>query len=200
MIERIRAIRQQKGMTLADVARACRPPTTAQTIGRLETGARNLSLDWMNRIAAALDVDAASLFSAETKEPARVIAQLGSSGPSLLNTPQDILPPGEIDPLARWVVLAIEIPFGEYREGDKIWMRHLDFRPVPVSTGALVNHDILVPLPAGRLAFGRLISIVHDARDEVTRVTLLPMPGHRPPVSVEDPDWIALAETLVRTL
>jgi hypothetical protein len=44
-------------MTLADVAARCSPPTTAQTIGRLETGTRNLSLIWMNRIALALEVD-----------------------------------------------------------------------------------------------------------------------------------------------
>jgi transcriptional regulator with XRE-family HTH domain len=57
MINRIRDIRRQKGLTLADVAARCAPPTTAQTIGRLETGMRSLSLGWMNRIAAALDVD-----------------------------------------------------------------------------------------------------------------------------------------------
>ena len=57
MINRIRDIRKEKGMTLADVAAACEPPTTAQTIGRLETGMRNLSLGWMNRIAAALRVE-----------------------------------------------------------------------------------------------------------------------------------------------
>jgi transcriptional regulator with XRE-family HTH domain len=57
VINRIRDIRKQKGMTLAEVAAACTPPTTAQTIGRLETGMRNLSLVWMNRIASALGVD-----------------------------------------------------------------------------------------------------------------------------------------------
>ena len=56
MINRIRDVRKQKGMTLAEVGAACDPPTTAQTIGRLETGMRNLSLDWMNRIAGALGV------------------------------------------------------------------------------------------------------------------------------------------------
>jgi hypothetical protein len=39
------------------VAARCSPPTTAQTIGRLETGTRNLSLVWMNRIASALEVE-----------------------------------------------------------------------------------------------------------------------------------------------
>jgi transcriptional regulator with XRE-family HTH domain len=57
MINRIRDIRKQKGLTLADVAARCVPATTAQTIGRLETGTRNLSLVWMNRIAAALEVE-----------------------------------------------------------------------------------------------------------------------------------------------
>ena len=57
MINRIRDIRREKHLTLADVAARCAPPTTAQTIGRLETGTRNLSLVWMNRIAAALDGD-----------------------------------------------------------------------------------------------------------------------------------------------
>ena len=57
MINRIRDIRREKGLTLADVAARCAPPTTAQTIGRLETGMRNLSLTWMNRIAAALEVE-----------------------------------------------------------------------------------------------------------------------------------------------
>ena len=42
MINRIRDVRKQKRMTLADVAARCAPPTTAQTIGRLETGMRNL--------------------------------------------------------------------------------------------------------------------------------------------------------------
>ncbi|MGB5778486.1 MAG: helix-turn-helix transcriptional regulator, partial [Allopontixanthobacter sediminis] len=41
MINRIRDIRKEKGWTLADLAEACDPPTTAQTIGRLETGMRN---------------------------------------------------------------------------------------------------------------------------------------------------------------
>ena len=35
MINRIRDIRKQKHLTLADVAARCTPPTTAQTIGRL---------------------------------------------------------------------------------------------------------------------------------------------------------------------
>ena len=77
MINRIRDIRRQKGLTLADVAAACDPPTTAQTIGRLETGMRNLSLTWMNRIAAALKVEPEVLLRSEDSEPPRIVAVLG---------------------------------------------------------------------------------------------------------------------------
>ena len=59
MITRIREVRRARGMTLDDVAQACNPPTTPQTIGRLETGTRTVSIGWLNRIADALGVDAA---------------------------------------------------------------------------------------------------------------------------------------------
>ena len=58
MMTRIREVRRARGMTLDDVARACTPPTTPQTVGRLETGMRTVSIGWLNRIAAALKVDA----------------------------------------------------------------------------------------------------------------------------------------------
>ena len=64
---------EARGQALADVAAACTPPTTAQTIGRLETGMRQLSLTWMNRIAAALGVEPASLMRLETAAPAQTV-------------------------------------------------------------------------------------------------------------------------------
>ena len=57
MKTRIREVRRARKMTLDDVARACEPSTTAQTIGRLETGTRTVSVGWLNRIAAALLAD-----------------------------------------------------------------------------------------------------------------------------------------------
>ena len=61
MITAIRQVRRAKGLTLEEVAQRCVPPTTAQTIGRLETGTRTVSVDWLNRIAAALEVAPADL-------------------------------------------------------------------------------------------------------------------------------------------
>src|SRR4051812_39565742 len=48
MITCIREIRRARGLTLLDIAERCVPPTTAQTIGRLEMGTRTVSLGWLN--------------------------------------------------------------------------------------------------------------------------------------------------------
>lgn len=43
--------------------------TTPQTIGKLEDGRMNLTLDWMRRLGKALDVPAAALLADEDAEP-----------------------------------------------------------------------------------------------------------------------------------
>ena len=80
MINSIRSVRRAKGLTLEEVAQRCDPPTTAQTIGRLETGTRTLSLGWMNRIAAALGVDAAELVQLPQDTQLTITALLGADG------------------------------------------------------------------------------------------------------------------------
>ena len=80
MINRIRDVRRARNLTLEEVAQRCDPPTTAQTIGRLETGTRTLSLGWMNRIAAALDVDAAELVRLPQDAQLTITALLGANG------------------------------------------------------------------------------------------------------------------------
>jgi transcriptional regulator with XRE-family HTH domain len=195
MINRIRAIRQAKGLTLADLAAACEPPTTAQTIGRLETGMRNLSLPWMNRIAAALDVDPQSLVRADTQEPARIIAQLTAQGAEALPTPREAVLPSELaaqDDTPAPLVLEVTASAGDYRAGDLIWMRAV--APDSADLARAINRDCLVPRPGGRYAFGRLI----DRRG--TLVGLLPPGAGQKQVVVDNPPWIALAAMLVRPL
>ena len=192
MLNRIRDIRKAKGMTLADLAAACNPPTTAQTIGRLETGMRQLSLRWMDKIAAALEVDPASLMRADSEETARIVAELAAAGPQALATPREALLPSELaaadGPPA--LVLAVAESVGEYRPGDLVWLRQLD----PADTGSAINRDCLVPRPGGRFAFGRLI----DRRG--TLVGLLPPGAGQKQVVVDNPPWIAVAMMLVRPL
>ena len=80
MINSIRTVRRAKGLTLDEVGQRCDPPTTAQTIGRLETGTRTLSLGWMNRIAKALGVDAADLVQLPQDTQLTITALLGADG------------------------------------------------------------------------------------------------------------------------
>lgn len=190
MINRIRTIRRQKGMTLADLAEACVPPTTPQTVGRLETGTRNLSLKWMDRIAAALGVDPETLVRSEANARPQVVATLGRDGAEALTAPRDALMPTEIGGDAIRVVLTIETSAGEYRAGDQLWLRQ-----IPVEeTAQAINRDVLVPRKGGRFAFGRLI----DRRGSL--VGILPVGIGQKQVVVDDPAWIAVAEMLVRPL
>ncbi|MEL6530220.1 MAG: helix-turn-helix transcriptional regulator [Pseudomonadota bacterium] len=193
MINRIRDIRKAKGLTLAQLGEACDPPTTAQTIGRLETGMRNLSIKWMDRIGAALEVDPETLVRSDDGETPQIVADLQASGVEALAQPREAVLPTELaaaqdkTPL---LVLSISESIGEFRPGDLLWMRQLP----PERAGEAINRDCLVPRPGGRFAFGRLI----DRRG--TLVGLLPPGAGQKQQVVDNPPWIALAAMLVRPL
>ena len=93
MITRIREVRRARGMTLDDVARACEPPTTPQTIGRLETGTRTVSVGWLNRIAAALGVEASDLVDHGERADLAVVAILGANGAAAPKRTALVVPP-----------------------------------------------------------------------------------------------------------
>ena len=59
MINRLKEIRQQKGLTLAEVAD--KAETSLQQIQRLENGERRLTTDWIARLAKALNVSQAEI-------------------------------------------------------------------------------------------------------------------------------------------
>lgn len=193
MINRIREIRRAKGFTLAQLAAACDPPTTAQTIGRLETGMRTLSTKWMDRLAHALGVDPETLVRSEAQARPSVIAELALAEAIALPSPREAVLPHELaqgpgeGPM---VVVEVTAAVSEYRPGDLIWMRRID----PGDAAQVINRDCLVPRSGGRFVFGRLI----DARGAL--VGVLPVQsGHKQQV-IERPEWIAVTEMLVRKL
>lgn len=190
MINRIRDIRKGKGWTLADLAEACDPPTTAQTIGRLETGMRNLSLKWMERIAAALEVDPEMLVRSEQNAHPQVVASLAAEGPEALAKTRDALLPTDLGGDGPLLVLTVEAATGPYLPGDQIWLRQI----APGNAARAINRDVLVPRKAGRFAFGRLI----DRQGSL--VGLLPPGTGQKQQVVDDPAWIGIAEMLVRSL
>lgn len=192
MINRIREIRKARGLTLAELGEACDPPTTAQTIGRLETGMRNLSTRWMDRIGAALGVDPQVLVRSEEQKRAQIVAELGLGEPEALASPREAILPTEIAASDDATMLVIEITaaIGEYRPGDMLWLRQVQ----PETAAAAMNRDCLVPRPGGRFAFGRLI----DRRG--TMVGILPAQAGQKQQVIDNPPWIAVATMLVRPL
>lgn len=188
MITRIREVRRARKMTLDDVARACDPPTTPQTIGRLETGTRTVSVGWLNRIAAALGVEASDLVaSGGERSELQVAAVLGANGATAPRRTGIIVPPRA---KAGQVAVTVAASAGDYRAGDEIWCETLQ----PDEFQRALNRDVLLPRPAGRFLFGRLIG------REGNKLHLLPPGAGGRQSVVTDPPWIAMAVKLVRSL
>jgi transcriptional regulator with XRE-family HTH domain len=188
MITRIREVRRARGMTLDDVARQCEPPTTPQTIGRLETGTRTVSVGWLNRIAKALGVDAQELVAAGAQSPQlKVAAVIGSSGAVAPQRAGIVVPPRAVE---GQVAVTVAASVGDYRSGDEIWCETLR----PEDYARALNRDVLVPRPAGRFIFGRLIN-----RDD-EKLQILPLEAGGRQQVVANPSWIAVATKLVRGL
>ena len=187
MITRLREVRRARGMTLDDVARACDPPTTPQTIGRLETGTRTVSIGWLNRIAGALGVEAQDLVQGGDSTELKIAAVLGPAGATAPRKAGIVVPP-RLNEGA--IAMRVAASVGDYRAGDEIWLVTLTAE----AFGQALNRDILVPRPAGRFLFGRLID-----RDE-ERLQLLPLDAGGRQQVVTNPPWIAVVKKLVRTL
>lgn len=187
MITCIREVRRAKGLTLQDVASRCKPATTPQTIGRLETGTRTVSVGWLNRIADALGVDAADLVRLPERVDLPVAAVLGQNGAHAPRR-EAVVVPAQTAP--NLVALLVEAGVGDYRAHDEIWCERLQ----PGEFARALNRDVLIPRPAGRYLFGRLI----DHQDG--KLLVLPLGAGARQQVVADPPWLAVAVRLVRPL
>lgn len=185
MITALRELRRARGLTLEQVARACVPPTTPQTIGRLEMGTRTVSLAWLARIAPALGVSPAELVQLPAPAELSVVALLGPDGAVAPRQGQMLAPP---QPPAGALALRVVATLGEYRAGDVLWCDRL----APDRLPHALNRDVLVPRAAGRFAFGRLAAV------EGARLHLQPLlPGARQ-IVLATPAWFARVATLIR--
>ena len=191
MITAIREVRRARGMTLEDVARACVPPTTAQTIGRLEMGTRTVSVGWLNRIAAALGVMAADLVRLPDRIELPVAAVIDGGGARAPRRAAALTPPA---PLPGGVGIVVAGGVGDYRAGDELWCAVL----TPAAFGEAMNRDVLVPRPGGRFAFGRLIG--REPGTSGGKLHLLPPGAGTRQQVLPDPPWIARVDRLVRSL
>ena len=187
MITRIREVRRARGLTLDEVAQRCDPPTTPQTIGRLETGTRTVSVGWLNRIASALGVEAQDLVEGGGAAELKVAAILGPGGAIAPRKAAIVVPPrAESGQIA--VIVGASI--GDYRSGDELWCDTLTVEEF----GRALNRDVLVPRPTGRFLFGRLIN-----RDK-EKLQVLPLEAGGRQQVVANPPWLGVVARLVRNL
>ena len=183
---RIREIRKKRGMTLQQVADLCKPePTTAQTIGRLETGARTLSVGWIDRIADALGVDAAELLATPGSGDVVIKGSVNKKG-HVINLEGVLSMRQNYEAMA----LKIESNMAGYQKGDHIVCRALK----PTKYSGASGKDCFVKDEGGSQYFGKLI---HESEDSY-RVAL-----HSDNGVITDlikPVMVAVAELQVRTL
>ena len=191
MLVRIREVRKAKRLTLLDVAERCVPPTTAQTIGRLETGMRNVTVPWLNRIAAALGVTPDDLTTHPERHDVPVAAILAADGAVAPTRAATLLSPA---PGPAMLGLQVHVALGDYRAGDELWLERIE----AADFASALNRDVLVPRAAGRFAFGRLLATA-PADNDTARLQILPLAAGARQI-VADAPWIAVARTLVRTL
>lgn len=180
-------MRRARKLTLAQVAARCEPATTAQTIGRLETGARTLSVDWLERIARAMGVAAEDLVQHSERSALPVAAVLDHDG---VHAPRHEAVAVGPQPEPGMVAIKVASSLGDYRSGDEIWCARIE----PGAYAGAINRDVLLPRPGGRFLFGRLIG------REGNRLQLLPLAAGGRQMVIEDPPWAAVARMLVRGL
>jgi hypothetical protein len=114
-------------------------------------------------------------------------AVLDHDGAHAPRRPGVVVPPGAEQDM---VAVAVSASVGDYRNGDEIWCRRIQ----PSEFGAALNRDLLVPRPAGRFLFGRLIG------REDNKLHLLPFGAGQRQLVVADPPWAGLATRLIRNL
>ena len=183
---RIREIRKKKGMTLQQVADRCKPdPTTAQTIGRLETGVRTLSIGWIDRIADALGVDSAELLATPGSGDVVIKGAVNKKG-------SFVAVDGVLSMRQNYESLAIRMDsnLAGYQKGAHLVCRCLKPTKYPGASGK----DCLVEDGDGHQFFGKLL---YEGNDSYRIMSLVA--GGEVSAAMK-PVMIAVAELQVRRL
>lgn len=183
---RIREIRREKGLTLQQVGE--RAGTTAQTIGRLETGMRTLSINWVERIAKALDADPSALLSLPEGGDVSISGSVDSNG-DIKEKQQGTL---TLRLTAKHpIAIQFQNNLGQYQQGDKIVCDEISTKDISIAHG----RDCLVRTTDGKLHFTK---VLQDKK--VGRVTLIPISSSGSVVANCEVEMIAPAVTLIRNL
>jgi hypothetical protein len=121
-----------------------------------------------------------------------VAAILGTSGAHAPRRERVVVPP---TPTPGQIAVLVDAGIGDYRAGDELWLDRL----APDAFTRAMNRDVLVPRPAGRFLFGRLIGR-EGSGSGGGKIQLLPLGAGARQTVLADPPWIAMATRLVRNL
>ncbi|MEO0412941.1 MAG: helix-turn-helix transcriptional regulator [Pseudomonadota bacterium] len=187
MKNRIRALRKERGWTLSELAARITPDApTAQTLARLETGTRTLSLPWLEKIGRALDVSPQDLLTLSDGPSSPMIGVCGVAGIERIKTPTDIdLSVAAKDPVA----LTFDAPRGRYQAGDMVV-----FDRIPDAPHSVID-EALIETKDGRLLFGSVFP-----GDRPDRYWIAAPPPKASLHEVQACAWIAKAVTVIRRL
>jgi hypothetical protein len=117
----------------------------------------------------------------------KVAAVVGPGGAAAPRKAAIVVPPRVAD---SEIAVLVGASVGDYRAGDELWCEMLQ----PGDYARALNRDVLVPRPAGRFLFGRLIN-----RDD-EKLQILPLESGGRQQVVANPPWLAVAAKLVRAL
>ncbi len=151
MRTRIRELRKLRGLTLKELAD--RIGTTPQTVQRLETANMTVSTSWLEKIAAALNVEPAELISSASGRDIPFLGRLGANGAiyRMKGIESEVL---TLDvPAENPVAARLEIPCGRYDAGAVIIAAKLREADVLNANGA----DCLVGLESGVVLLRRVL-------------------------------------------
>lgn len=188
MKTRIRYFRRLRRLTQAELAR--RAGTTAATISRLETSDMTVSTDWLEKLAAALDVRVTELVGKPQTPHIPWVGQIGRDGlfDTALAAGDEML---TLEAPARDpVALRIHVNMGPYCAGDVLIADRLP----PEHAARALGRDCIVEVDGESSGFGRFVSSADG-----NFLLVPPDPGAQAR-ALPTPDWIAPVVMLIRHL
>ncbi len=151
MTTRIREVRRRRQLTLQALAE--KVGTTPQTIQRLETNNMTVSVDWLLRIAEALDLSPADLLEGDHQR--RVLRYLGDVDTAGVVVAKGEAPPNIAVhlPCADPVAVTVKVQLGPFLEGTILVADKLETKDHTTADG----RDCLVSLKSGSIVFRRIV-------------------------------------------
>jgi transcriptional regulator with XRE-family HTH domain len=151
MATRIRLTRKLRGLTLQELAD--KVGTTPQTIQRLETNNMTVSIEWLERIGQALQVNPATLLSSYKAPEVTVMGELVADG-SIRRAAPDRLQKIEMSiPGEDSIAITVADRFGPHETGTILIATRVAAERLHHADG----RDCLVEVRGGRLLFRRMV-------------------------------------------